>query len=240
MELPGISVTASSMTADTTVMVLGGRAPSAEWLRHVPYSELWAVDRGLEVCRRSELLPDLAVGDGDSCSRETLAWAERAGVPFEKFSSDKDLTDFQLALKIFVEKHKNNGKNIMLTGAFGGRFDHLWSLAATFVNCSCGGVSSFMADDREGMVILRSRESASLRFAKPPKAVSLVPFSPECTGVSISGVKWPLDSVVLKFSEPYAISNRALAYGDISASSECGILGLYWLFDEENPDIPKG
>ena len=237
LKLPGINISCSGEQLDIAVMVLGGRAPSAGWLRKIPCSEVWAVDRGLEACRRAAIAPDIVIGDGDSCSAETLSWAEQAGVPFERFNSDKDLTDFQLALRIFAQKNKNTKKNIFLTGAFGGRFDHLWSLTASFVNFQSSQVPFCIADDREGVLLLHGEESASLEFSAPPKAISLIPFTQQCCGVSIDGARWLLKDRALRFAEPFSISNRLESGNTARISVSSGTLGAYWIFHEEDPDI---
>ena len=122
---------------DTALLVLGGRAPSPSWLSEFgSRGEVWAVDRGVEACRAAGIIPRRLVGDCDSASAESWRWAADNGVPVERYQSDKDLTDFQLALELFREKNKGRAKKIFLTGAWGGRFDHLWSLVLTFLNFS--------------------------------------------------------------------------------------------------------
>ncbi|MPM85511.1 hypothetical protein SDC9_132592 [bioreactor metagenome] len=74
--------------------------------------------------------------------------------------------------------------------------------------------------------------NASFTFAERPKAVSLLSFSEECAGVSIAGVRWPLDGVALSRGFPYAISNRLGDGLAARVSCESGRLGFYWLWDE--------
>ena len=137
-------------------MVLGGRAPSPKFLASLARGcELWAVDRGVEACRAAGIAPAALVGDRDSGSAEGWRWAAERGAATREYQSDKDLTDFQLALEIFADERKNSEKNIILTGALGGRFDHLWSLTLSFLNMTRAGVPFGMMDDREGMIFVR-------------------------------------------------------------------------------------
>ena len=156
-------------------MVLGGRAPSPEFLASLARGcELWAVDRGVEACRAAGIAPAVLVGDRDSGSAEGWRWAAERGAATREYQSDKDLTDFQLALEIFADERKNSEKNIILTGALGGRFDHLWSLTLSFLNMTRAGVPFGMMDDREGMIFVRGGEAYALAFARRPKALSLL------------------------------------------------------------------
>ena len=184
-------------------MVLGGRAPSPEFLASLSRGcELWAVDRGVEACRAAGIAPAVLVGDRDSGSAEGWRWAAERGAATREYQSDKDLTDFQLALEIFADEHKNSEKNIILTGALGGRFDHLWSLTLSFLNMTRAGVPFGMMDDRD------------------------------CSGVNLSGVHWPLTGAELRCDVPYAVSNRVEGEGRVEASCASGTLGLYWTWND--------
>ena len=146
-------------------MVLGGRAPSPEFLAALSRGcELWAVDRGVEACRAAGIAPAVLVGDRDSGSAEGWRWAAERGAATREYQSDKDLTDFQLALEIFADERKNSEKNIILTGALGGRFDHLWSLTLSFLNMTRAGVPFGMMDDCEGMIFVRGGERLRARL----------------------------------------------------------------------------
>lgn len=232
--LPRLTIEQEDKTAmDLALLVLGGRAPSPSWLSEFgSRGEVWAVDRGVEACRAAGIIPRRLVGDCDSASAESWRWAADNGVPVERYQSDKDLTDFQLALELFREKNKGRAKKIFLTGAWGGRFDHLWSLVLTFLNFSSPHVPFCIADEREGLVLLDGPANASFTFAERPKAVSLLSFSGECAGVSIAGVRWPLDGVALSRGFPYAISNRLGDGLAARVNCESGRLGFYWLWEE--------
>lgn len=228
LSLPDISINIP-YDDDICLMVLGGRAPSSDWLASLNFqSETWAVDKGLEFCLDAHITPDMLIGDCDSSSSSAWRCSVELGVPTAKFDSDKDLTDFQLALDIFDKNQKRESlKGIFLSGAFGGRFDHLWSLIISFLHRSQNYIPVGMADDEEGMIFLRGKSSLTADFSKAPEAISLLPFSQECAGVSIKGAKWPLNDVELEYSRPYSISNRAVG-NDVRVDIGRGLLGFYW------------
>lgn len=228
--LPDVEANIKNTEGDVLTLVLGGRAPSPEWFLSLSSGgELWAVDRGVEVCRRSERLPDRLVGDCDSASPESWQWAVDSGVPVSRYESEKDQTDFQLALDLACRP--DNPRNIFVTGAFGGRFDHLWSAAVSLLHRSDEYSPLGMADDREGILFLNGHETLDLQFAKRPDVVSLIPFSRECWGVSISNVRWPLGDVVLEYRDPYSISNRLSDDLSASVNISAGLVGVYWAWD---------
>lgn len=227
IDFPNITIKMTIPTA-ISLMVLGGRKPSSEWLSSVSfYDDIWAVDRGLYYCTESGLIPDKLIGDGDSSDEDMWQDAKEKGVSIYKFNREKDYTDFQLSLNLFAEE--NYGKSLFLTGAMGGRFDHLWSVIISFLYFSKKYVPVGIADDREGIVFLKDNDALQIEFKEKPLALSLISFSERCDGVFVDGVKWPLTSETLNYSNPYSISNEVCENKTVNIKLEKGLLGVYWV-----------
>ncbi|MDR1515855.1 MAG: thiamine diphosphokinase [Synergistaceae bacterium] len=213
------------------LLVLAGRAPDSRWLSDfAAQNELMvcAVDRGVAVCRKADLAPAFIAGDRDSASPEDWDWALGRGAEEFLFPADKNLTDFQLALEIVTEKNRGAFVPLVLTGCFGGRFDHLFSIVNTF----SGESALCMIDETEGLFFVRPEGDTRAVFKKRPAAVSLLPLSGECSGVHIGGVRWPLDGVKLTRAYPWAVSNETPHDRDeVSVGCERGTLGFYWSFN---------
>ena len=227
---------------DRTLMILGGRAPDSAWMSDlvtrnfsaVPESvAVWAVDSGVHVCRASEIVPLLLIGDRDSASADDWDWAVSHGSREKIFDKDKDDTDFQLALSLFGECSTGAARALIVSGCFGGSLDHLMSIFFTLA-LSGGNFSRCMIDDREGVFFISSGESVTMEFECLPESVSLLPVTDECRGVSIEGVKWPLDGVTLERRYLWAISNEAAvdypAGPLVTARCGDGILAAYWRY----------
>ena len=81
------------------VLICGGPAPDEEAIKYIPIpSTLIAVDSGLDHARSLQLKPDLLIGDLDSISTSGLQWASQQEIKVKEFPSDKDKSDFELAL----------------------------------------------------------------------------------------------------------------------------------------------
>lgn len=209
------------------LMLLGGRRASAEWLAAASfYTAAWAVDSGVEMCRDAGIIPERLIGDMDSADPQAWKWAESRGAAVYSYKSEKDLTDFQLALELLSGQSGAEPKGVFLTGAFGGRFDHLISVLNSFIGWSDRYLPVGMADEREALFLLRGGCRADIRFRTPASAVSLIPLR-DSSGVSIGSVRWPLDNVVLERDRPYSISNRPDETGNVTASVGEGLVGLY-------------
>ncbi len=234
--LPQLTWICEAGTSEPLVlMVLGGRAPAAEWLRAFlqfnPQAELWAADRGVEACMATGATPRHVVGDFDSAAPEALAWARASGATFHTLEVAKDETDFQAALALVCELRP--AARVFATGAFGSdtdtRFDHVMSNVfslAGYARHEAKLRPVGLGDERERLFFVAGESRAMLRFGKTPHAISLLALTEHCAGVSIEGVAWPLDGVRLELHVPYAISNEVRGEC-VRVSIKKGILGVY-------------
>ncbi|MGC9490993.1 MAG: thiamine diphosphokinase [Thermovirgaceae bacterium] len=220
------------------LLVAGGRQVSGNWLRGTSAAcgAVWAVDKGAAYCREAGLIPDLYVGDKDSADGKVLQWLVEMDVKRLEFPAGKDRTDLQLALREAGRRFKD--VSVLVTGSWGGRFDHLMSAVYSLVSSCRRGLSPWgMADEKEVLLLLQGGERVSLEFLEAPFNLSLLALSPRCLGVSISGVRWELDSTELRLDEPYAVSNEVLpedeSIGGVEVSLDKGLLGLYLDFWSE-------
>jgi thiamine pyrophosphokinase len=160
---------------------------------------------GVEACRRAGWLPRLVLGDPGQRVPADWDWAVSAGGEERLFCKDKEATDFQLALQELAEIDPR--PQVLLTGAFGGRLDHLWSLMHSFLP-GTAWTPLGMADQEEGLYLLPDRgkwRSGSVT-PSPRRSPSAPPG--RLRRVGISGVRWPLVDTHLALSHPYAVSNR--------------------------------
>ena len=215
-----------ALPAHICTLVTGGRPPAANWLQEARRGKLWAIDHGVDLCHAMKCVPDFLLGDADSASPAAWSWALAEGAPCERFDVKKDLTDTQLALAKIKEKAPDTF--LLLTGAFGGRFDHAMS---TLFSCAFSGLPMILADDKEACFFLHDGESLSFHAKQKPQAISLFALGSECRGLSIEGVEWPLENASLCPEKPYAVSNE-LAEGSSAfhVRLQAGTLAvyLYW------------
>lgn len=230
LTLPQVRVTyEDSAVNEKFLLVCGGRKPSPSWLASLPEPfRIWAVDSGIGVCREMDWIPEQIIGDADSAQMEDWEWGERVGSSVQKFPTEKDLTDLQLALRTLSESYET--PSVLVTGGWGGRFDHTWSNVLSLCWAQRWGVHPLgIADHIEALLFLSSRERARLRFSQIPFAISLLALSETCTGVSLSGVRWPLKNATLEMETPWTVSNYLTSSGEegLQISIGEGMLGLY-------------
>ncbi len=216
------------------MLLLNGRAPRAEWLKEcLAYYRLWCADGGINLCHSGQIVPERLIGDGDSACNKAWAWAQTQNLIMHKYPCDKDLTDLQLALQIMGQTC--GPAAVVLTGAWGGRFDHAFSNVMSLIwGQEWGLYPVAMIDEQEALLLLAGPGTITItEWQRRPEVISLLALDGDCTGVSISGVKWPLDRVTLTQHKPYAISNRP-GVGEVSVSVQSGCLGIYFTWGQ-NP-----
>ncbi|MDD6119628.1 MAG: thiamine diphosphokinase [Selenomonadaceae bacterium] len=222
--------TSFALPAKRLLLVLGGRAPATSWLQQMGRNlPVWAIDHGLDACRAASIVPQRLIGDGDSAHPDSWDWAKKQGVPIDKFQREKDDTDTQLALRTASEAAHGEA-TLLLTGAFGGRFDHAYS---TIFSASRAQVPVILADEKETCCFLHAGESLRITCQQIPKAFSLLPLTDAVTGVTLQGAHWPLTDAALTQAYPNAISNELEAADRIlSLNIKSGILAVYCCWQE--------
>ncbi len=213
-------------SAQEILFVSGGRTPSREFFLEISKGrKIFCIDKGIEICKACGVIPNFLIGDFDSAKNSAVDWAREKNIPVEKYPADKDFTDTQLALNRAVEIFGEH--DAILTGAFGGRFDHLYSNIFT---CAALNRKIFLADEREIIFYLRGGESSEIKFFKKPLAVSLLPITSICAGVVTKNLHWELDGATLTQNFPNATSNRADA-DKIFVGVGSGTLAIYFCFE---------
>ena len=169
-----------------------------------------AADGGARHASLLNLKLDLWVGDFDSS--EGL---EFPGVKRLEFDTDKNATDFELA----VQAAKDAGATrATVFGAFGGRFDHTLAIALCAAKNALEGFEMMLSSGFETGWILTSTLEL---FLEKNQTFSVLALSPTVTGLFITNAKWKLENAVLEFGTGFGVSNLAL--GTVHLRLETGL-----------------
>jgi thiamine pyrophosphokinase len=205
--------------ATDTVMVVAGGDPVE--LAHLPRLDpgtiVIAADSGVDHAHALGLVVDLAVGDFDSVSPAGLARATAEGARVERHPAEKDATDLELALDAALTYEP---ARIHLLGGHGGRLDHL--LANLLLLASDAYATVEVTAQMGAARVTVVRRSASLRGAVGDP-VSLLAVHGLATGVSTSGLLYPLRAEDLLPGSPRGLSNE-LTHEQATVSLVRGVL----------------
>lgn len=191
----------------TTTVVFGGGPIDGDAvavaLRGVHADRVIAADSGLASCVAAGLHCDLVVGDMDSVDPELLEAAASSGSLVERHESDKDSTDLELALDRAVQGP--GGGRVLMVGSGGGRIDHLLATAAIV---GSSRYSSCHLEAHLGLTRVFPVHDQRRLVAPVGTTASLFAIHGPATGVTVSGMHWPLRNAVLDANTTVGVSNR--------------------------------
>lgn len=163
---------------------------------------LIGADGGTRHCIALGRLPHVIVGDLDSIEPHLLDELTNAGVLVERHPPVKDQTDLELA----IERGLADGADeILLVGATGGRLDQ--TLANLLIPAQrLWPAPVKLMQDNQIAQLLRGPDVLVLDGAAGD-TVSLIPLSETVTGISYSGLEYPLERASLHIGSTRGVSN---------------------------------
>ncbi|MEZ4658568.1 MAG: thiamine diphosphokinase [Caldilineaceae bacterium] len=163
-------------------------------------------------------LPHIVVGDMDSLSASEIAHLAAQGVQMERHRPEKDQTDLELAIERAIAE---GAAKIVLVGAQGDRLDQ--SLANLLILAQRDWPAHIsVVENGQSAQIMRGGQTIALEGA-PGDVISAIPLSPRVTGITYSGLRYPLQNAELPFGSTRGISNE-LATATAAISIRSGLL----------------
>lgn len=176
-----------------------------------------AADAGLRHAKRLGVTPDVIVGDFDSVTLELLA--RYAGTPTQRYPTDKDKLDLELAIDYALAR---GATRFCLAGVLGDRLDQL--LAALFIAARLreAGYPVSLHGERQDVYLLQG-EQLVLELA-PQTLFSVLSLTPTAT-LSIAGARYPLAQATLHYGTGLGVSNR-VATAPLAVAVHSGQIAL--------------
>ncbi len=186
-----------------------------------------AADSGGKYLREIGCLPHILMGDFDSLDDEIVKEMGNAGVELISYPIAKDQTDLELALDLALAQRATT---IRILGGMGERLDHTLGNIGLLLKAYQQGVAAYLIDSKqEAMVIGRGVELK----ARPGWGVSLIPLTLTVSGVTTTGLKFPLTNAELYLHETRGIHNEYIGETAVISLKE-GLL-LLIIFQEKKP-----
>lgn len=188
--------------SQSVLVFCGGDAPSESTLALIGTCDLViAADSGVDHALAAGVTLDVAVGDFDSVSDVGLAAARASGAQIQEHARDKDETDFELALKSAVSM---GATDIAVVAIDGGRLDHQLANLLALADPALRGANVRAYTRNEIITVVR--DSATLT-GQPGTVVSLIPVGSRVSGITSSGLSYPLEGDSLSATSSRGVSN---------------------------------
>lgn len=160
------------------------------------YDLIIGADSGYLNALSAGVTPDIFIGDLDSILEEEIVSSEVL-----KLHPVKDMTDTQEAMQTAISR---GATHITVLGALGNRIDHTIANIHLLKYAKDKGVQAEIIDSDTYITLVTDKLDVP---AKSGYCLSLLPLT-DCSGVSVSGVFYPLKDAFMPVGNPYGISNE--------------------------------
>jgi len=185
-------------------IIIGSMPLEAQLLKKIAHAGdfLIAADGGYDTCIAQGIIPDLIVGDMDSSKAAQDARIEKITLPAEK-----DMTDLQAAIDAGLSRGFGY---FILTGCAGGRFDHYFAAVCMLEYIFEQGADGEVTDENNTILF---HGGGVKNFKRRPqyKYISVLPLDITLKGVTLKGLKYPLDNAALPRARTVGVSNEFAA-----------------------------
>ncbi|WP_339227651.1 thiamine diphosphokinase [Oceanobacillus sp. FSL K6-2867] len=164
-------------------------------------------DRGAYLIAEHGIPIEYAVGDFDSIDEYEKEVISRNAANMEKHPTEKDETDMEIALN---QAYAMNPSKIYLFGVTGGRLDHeLINIQLLYVIRN-KDIQAVIVDQSNQMEML-SPGIHTIEYQEAYPYISLIPFTNQVEGISLSGFYYPLTNTTITWGSTLCVSNKLLS-----------------------------
>ncbi|MBP2072494.1 MULTISPECIES: thiamine diphosphokinase [Thermoanaerobacterium] len=158
-------------------------------------------DGGANIAYKLGIVPNLIIGDLDSADKQIIDYYKKDGVQVDKYPTEKDETDTQLATLKAIELGTDE---IIYIASIGSRFDHSIANLSLLLYLLKRNIKGIIASEKNEIHLVdRSLELEG----KIGDIVSLIPYSTDVKGIYTDGLYYSLSGQDMSLDMPYGISN---------------------------------
>lgn len=194
------------------VIFVNGELQSFDTLADLlrPDDYVIAADGGANHCTTLKLTPHALIGDLDSVSPALVEDYRQAHVYIEQHPPDKNQTDLELALDhALTIATERSLTQILLVGAMGGRLDQLLGNILILAQRSWP-LPVILVDGTTRAQLVEPTKPLTLA-ATIGDTVSALPLSDQVTGITYTGMRYPLQDHTLHLGSTRGMSNEVVA-----------------------------
>lgn len=190
------------------VIISGGHIDDAfalDWLEKNKFDCMIAADSGMNFLHRNRIMPDIIAGDFDSAKEESIAYYQGLNdVQVIRLNPVKDDTDTEFVIR---EAIRRGAKEITVLGATGTRLDHVLANVHLLGIGLEEKVAIELVDkhNRIRMIVDSLEINKDEQFGA---FVSVLPVKGDAKGVTLEGMKYPLENADIACFSSLGVSNE--------------------------------
>ena len=190
------------------LIVSGGEATDEfveEVIKKGGFDVILAADSGMDFLYRTQILPDIIVGDFDSVEPKVLDFfREKEQIDICVLNPVKDDTDTEFAIR---EAIRRGATDITIIGGTGTRLDHvLGNISLLGIGLEEGVRMELL--DAHNRIWMIDHSVTLKKKEQYGNYLSLIPYNGKVTGVTLKGLKYPLHDYTRGGFNSLGISNE--------------------------------
>ena len=218
----GVRKNIMSQIQEGRCLIIGAGDLTLSEIQKQEHDLVIAVDGGFSYCKILEIEPDIIIGDFDSIGQEEhniiIQLKKDNPENIIQLSVEKDDTDMLAAIRYGVDK---GYRTFQIYAGMGGRLEHTIANIQCLLYLKNQGATGYLMDGN-GMIFVIKNEKIS--FQKSMEGyLSLFSMNHEAKGVTIQGMKYPLQDDTITNDYPIGISNEFIGQ-EGSVQVENGVL----------------
>lgn len=196
-----------------TLVLSGGKMDlnfAGKYLSREQFDTVLCADSGLNAADALGLDVQYFMGDFDSVSPSVLERFQKGEISGGKsaqwvqYPPEKDATDTEIVLDWIVEQ---GADEIVLLGATGGRLDHFLSIVNLLMHPLKAKIPAYILDPWNKICLI-DQPYRIQRKEQYGTYISLQPLTEVVTGITLIGMKYPLQDASLSIGTSLAVSNE--------------------------------
>lgn len=203
------------------VIIAGGTPPGYQLFNKIirDCDYFIAADRGADILFKFGVSPDFLIGDFDSIDAEVLKHFTETQCFLERYPSEKDATDTEIAMKKAFEIGVDE---LFFLGCTGTRVDHLLGNIGLLLKCMKKSIKAYIIDEHNEISIID--RNITLKGNKN-EIFSIQAYCEKVESLSIKGAKYDIRDYDLRLGDGITLSNEFLD-SEVEISFSSGALLL--------------
>ena len=175
------------------------------YIRENHFDLVVAADSGMRFFYDIGYQPDWIIGDFDSADEEALRYFEaQEGICRTRLLPEKDDTDTEAAVRLTIAQGCNE---IHILGGTGSRIDHMLGNVGLLGIGLGENIDMYLVDPQNRVRMIKDHLALS-KQGQYGEFISLLAVTPEVTGVTLTGMKYPLKDATMHCYSSLGISNE--------------------------------
>ena len=174
-------------------------------------------DGGARHLRMLNISPHVMIGDFDSINQDDLSFFKKKEIKILNFPLKKNHTDTELCVSYALEKKTSD---ITFLGVTGSRLDHTLANIFLLKKLAKLNIEARIIDKHNEIFIVTNFIELK---GKPKELLSIIPVTQKVTGITLTGLEYPLKNASMQMGDSLGISN-VFKKSVVSISIKSGVL----------------